>query len=770
MSEKSTASQAAALAAFKGLASKKDPPPHKNKPNLSGPYKLPVSLDNPKTRSSSSIASPASVPNRSKIVRNVSNSQIAKPRTRNASSNAIKASANGQVSSSQASIKSPPKTPRALMSPEEAPRVRTTAEIAASESIRDANATRTRPRSFVGSTASLNNDTESIVSAIDYFSLPKESKRTPVKSMSQSQQASKEMINSVKQSIESKAIVNDPTQKRISNIYEPKEMLKNLRQSINSKAVSGSSNTTLSSKNQAMLSGIRDRIESQRISTNLSNASPSSDEKGTIRARSLEKPLYELADFNNSLSSVGSSFSENEIAPAPSPTNLALPSYGGHTLTPEISKKLDYQRDISPISIPPSHSAYARSIEVGSAESLVAQSPLVQSVQGQVMTPAKENPYEQHLLVSQPATPREVGEESRSKPRRKPPPDLVSLTSYSGASMASSTVGDEDISDIDTASRTLGGDTTSKLMSSSPSVSNEDYYYSSSDALASSSSEHQGNDNNLAAIITSTRFPQFPDINKSKKKDQKGLFLLAPKKHKSKKMTAAISNESEEDDNYSNDEDIFRRPTTPVLSHPNQGVRLKTTMRKTNKRKEKKYMFNENKPWKNHNGLSVITDQERKRYEGVWVSNKGNYIKSVVTRLIGVDYENVGVDNEVEEEISRKAARLSSTGKNFDSAKFSDQENFHNLLNVEVDQLIHGVVVRRIWKRSRLPKETLGEIWNLVDFRKDGTLNKHEFVVGMWLVDQCLYGRKLPKKVDNEVWDSLGSIGLNVSLKKKGKR
>ena len=55
-------------------------------------------------------------------------------------------------------------------------------------------------------------------------------------------------------------------------------------------------------------------------------------------------------------------------------------------------------------------------------------------------------------------------------------------------------------------------------------------------------------------------------------------------------------------------------------------------------------------------------------------------------------------------------------------------------------------MVKRIWKRSRLPSDTLEKIWNLIDFRRDGTLNKNEFLVGMWLVDQCLYGRKLPKK------------------------
>jgi len=49
----------------------------------------------------------------------------------------------------------------------------------------------------------------------------------------------------------------------------------------------------------------------------------------------------------------------------------------------------------------------------------------------------------------------------------------------------------------------------------------------------------------------------------------------------------------------------------------------------------------------------------------------------------------------------------------------------------------------------------LEEIWDLVDVKRDGTLRKEEFVVGMWLVDQQLKGRKLPVKVTQSVWDSV---------------
>ena len=42
---------------------------------------------------------------------------------------------------------------------------------------------------------------------------------------------------------------------------------------------------------------------------------------------------------------------------------------------------------------------------------------------------------------------------------------------------------------------------------------------------------------------------------------------------------------------------------------------------------------------------------------------------------------------------------------------------------------------------------------NLFD---DGTLTCDEFIVGMWLVDQCLYGRKIPKIVPITVWETIG--------------
>ncbi|KAG2736593.1 hypothetical protein G9P44_000683 [Scheffersomyces stipitis] len=607
------------------------------------------------------------------------------------------------------------------------------AKLAASESLASKNRSTS---SFSFGNIYTGNDTESLSSRASYDnnSYQESSRRYPqskgLQASSSSSTMPKDMINSVKQSIESKSVGKDPSQKRISSLYEPQEMLKNLRSSISAKTVSGTSvRPMISEKNQAMINGIRDRIDSKRIVTDVSKTSSlSSEDVSHLQGHDLANThTYQPLNNNDSFSSFGSSFSEVE----PSSLSKANGEEDEESIIDNASATVQEH--------PPVNEEVAKNMNMdSSSESLSNNSnPPQISVQGQMIS--TDTPIE---------TP-------KAKPKRRPPPDLVSLQSYSGASFASSTFVDDE---------STGGprEETSIPMFHDKSVESLPDGYSSTDADITLE-----NDRNSSQ----SKFPQFPDIKKHKKTEKKGNFLKKysrPLKCVDNEVNLLDSDEAEEEDET---DSSYGKRAPQILTPPTQQVRLKSTMRKTNRRKEKKYMFNENKPWKNHNELSSISEQERKRYEGLWASNKGNYMNSVVTRLVGVDYDSGKSEPEVEEEEdSRKAARLSSKAGTFDSGKMSDQENFHGLLSVEVDQLIHGVVVRRIWKRSRLPRETLEAIWNLVDFRKDGTLNKPEFVVGMWLVDQCLYGRKLPKKVENEVWDSLGSIGLNVVVRKKGKR
>lgn len=143
---------------------------------------------------------------------------------------------------------------------------------------------------------------------------------------------------------------------------------------------------------------------------------------------------------------------------------------------------------------------------------------------------------------------------------------------------------------------------------------------------------------------------------------------------------------------------------------------IRTTMRKEGK----KYRFNEDKPWKHNLHTGRVEESERKRYEGLWATNKGIHCKYMA---------------HIEEA--------------------DDEENN-----------VHGLVVRDLWRRSRLPEYILEKIWNLVDRRRIGSLDREEFLVGMWLVDQCLYGRKLPPRVDDKVWSSVSRLNVKINIRK----
>jgi hypothetical protein len=126
-------------------------------------------------------------------------------------------------------------------------------------------------------------------------------------------------------------------------------------------------------------------------------------------------------------------------------------------------------------------------------------------------------------------------------------------------------------------------------------------------------------------------------------------------------------------------------------------------------------------PHKHHEGdrkrwRQEVTEKERKRYEGVWASNKGLLIPP---------------------------GRGNARGPN-GAEKWPPPS-----------EMVLNLVVREIWSRSRLPAAVLEQVWDLVDHQQIGLLTKEEFVVGMWLIDQQLKGHKLPVKVPDSVWDSV---------------
>lgn len=158
------------------------------------------------------------------------------------------------------------------------------------------------------------------------------------------------------------------------------------------------------------------------------------------------------------------------------------------------------------------------------------------------------------------------------------------------------------------------------------------------------------------------------------------------------------------DDEASNTSDVHRQGRRNLLKkHPN------------------KHHEGDRKRWRDE-----VTERERKRYEGVWAANKG------------FDIAYFGIHGALGE------ARSATAG----------------------NAMVLNVVVREIWLRSRLSDGVLAEIWDLVDNHSIGMLSREEFVVGMWLIDQRLKGRKLPVKVSDTIWASVRQLsGIKLQVK-----
>ncbi|ORY00742.1 hypothetical protein BCR34DRAFT_575417 [Clohesyomyces aquaticus] len=179
-------------------------------------------------------------------------------------------------------------------------------------------------------------------------------------------------------------------------------------------------------------------------------------------------------------------------------------------------------------------------------------------------------------------------------------------------------------------------------------------------------------------------------------------------------------------------------PKSTAAAKPAPG-KLRTTMRKEAssssdhdssekyKRKGTRIMgMGRKHPNKHHEGArkrwrDTVTERERKRYEGVWAANKGLYIPT-----------------------NTPPAPAEATP-------------------VELD--VVNLVTKELWARSRLSEHVLEEVWELVDGRGVGRLRREEFVVGMWLIDQRLKGRKLPVRVSESVWGSVRGVGVRVRVK-----
>lgn len=183
---------------------------------------------------------------------------------------------------------------------------------------------------------------------------------------------------------------------------------------------------------------------------------------------------------------------------------------------------------------------------------------------------------------------------------------------------------------------------------------------------------------------------------------------------------------------------FHRSPSPPKQSPPKGSGKMRTTLRKDHSSSDDEDKVDKYKkhgtrimgikgrkhPNKHHEGTrnrwrDQITERERKRYEGVWAANKGLCIPP-------------------------STARAGEDDGSLDVVSF---------------------FVKEIWTRSRLPTHVLEEVWDLVDSRGIGRLSRYEFVVGLWLIDQRLKGRKLPVKVSDSVWESARGIQIKVKIR-----
>ncbi|KAI9678569.1 MAG: Increased rDNA silencing protein [Caeruleum heppii] len=167
---------------------------------------------------------------------------------------------------------------------------------------------------------------------------------------------------------------------------------------------------------------------------------------------------------------------------------------------------------------------------------------------------------------------------------------------------------------------------------------------------------------------------------------------------------------------------------------PSPAKGMRQTMRKPPKlkdeeddRRTRNHLIRKH-PNKHHEGdrkrwRDEVTERERKRYEGVWAANKGVFVPA--------------------------------------------QDQNPSVVVPEPHLAVSNLVVRDIWSRCRLGHDVLEEVWDLVDRKCVGALEKEEFVVGMWLIDQRLKGRKLPVKVTPSVWESVSRLsGVRIREKR----
>ncbi|KAH0346034.1 hypothetical protein KCU81_g4131, partial [Aureobasidium melanogenum] len=172
----------------------------------------------------------------------------------------------------------------------------------------------------------------------------------------------------------------------------------------------------------------------------------------------------------------------------------------------------------------------------------------------------------------------------------------------------------------------------------------------------------------------------------------------------------------------------MRKPTSDSESDSDEDPYSKHKKKRWVKKHPNKHHEGDRKRWRDS-----VTQTERKRYEGLWAANRGLHVEYTASELVVLTAH--------------------------PESKESDR------IRSDVCDQIADIVAKDIWLRSRLPPHELELIWDLVDNQKCGRLQRDEFVVGLWLIDQRLKGRKIPVKVTESVWNSVRLLS-GIKLRK----
>lgn len=207
----------------------------------------------------------------------------------------------------------------------------------------------------------------------------------------------------------------------------------------------------------------------------------------------------------------------------------------------------------------------------------------------------------------------------------------------------------------------------------------------------------------------------------------------------------------------------LRKPTSKLDDEPGSRSRSKQRRRKPLGKLGggKKHIHHEGarKRWREE-----ITARERKRYEGVWASNRGLLL---LRSPAGSPARDIPAAHSHTHTHPQTQSHTHTHAPDQSQQHLTKRQQKQLQAEKENEELVANVVARDIWARSRLPFDELAEVWDLVDRRGLGALDREEFVVGMWLIDQRLRGRKIPQKVGESVWGSARGVRIGSLRGKK---